>query len=97
MGGGVLFMQKERKIMGKEITKLIEQALSWNGYLEKKSNQDLEKFTANAGNKNYTCFARDYREHTGQNLQGQPWCAMYVSEIFVPGFRPGGRQAAPGR
>ena len=70
-------MQKVRKIMGKEITKLINRALSWDGYLEKKSNRDLDDFTANAGNKNYTCFARDYREHTGQDLQGQPWCAMY--------------------
>lgn len=78
--------------MGKEITKLIGQALSWDGYLEKKSNRDLDDFTANAGNKNYTCFARDYREHTGQNLQGQPWCAMYVSEIFsrLSAWRPPG-------
>ena len=66
--------------MGREITKLINRALTWDGYLEKKNNRDLDDFTANAGNKNYTCFARDYREHTGQNLQGQPWCAMYVSE-----------------
>ena len=72
--------------MGKEITKLIEQALSWNGYLEKKSNRDLDNFTANAGNKNYTCFARDYKLHTGQSLQGQPWCAMFVSEVFVQAF-----------
>lgn len=79
-------MQKVRKIMGKEITKLINRALSWDGYLEKKSNRDLDDFTANAGNKNYTCFARDYREHTGQNLQGQPWCAMYVSEVFIQAF-----------
>ena len=50
-----------RKIMGKEITKLINRALTWDGYLEKKSNRDLDDFTANAGNKNYTCFARDYK------------------------------------
>lgn len=78
--------------MGKEITKLINRALSWDGYLEKKSNRDLDDFTANAGNKNYTCFARDYKLHTGQNLQEQPWCAMFVSEIFVQAFGLGGRQ-----
>lgn len=83
--------------MGKEITKLINRALSWDGYLEKKSNRDLDDFTANAGNKNYTCFARDYKLHTGQNLQEQPWCAMFVSEIFVQAFGlgrpPGGSWA----
>ena len=54
--------------MNKEITKLIDQAKSWDGYLEKKSNRDQDNFTANAGNKNYTCFARDYKLHTGQNV-----------------------------
>ena len=54
--------------MNKEITKLIDQAKSWDGYLEKKSNRDLDDFTANAGNKNYTCFARDYKSHIGQNV-----------------------------
>ena len=48
------------------IEKLIGQARSW--YLEKKSNRDLDNFTANAGNKNYTCFPRDYKLHTGQNV-----------------------------
>ena len=38
--------------MNKEITKLIDRAKSWDGYLEKKSNRDLDNFTANAGKKN---------------------------------------------
>lgn len=42
------------------IEKLIGQARFWYGYLEKKSNRDLDNFTANAGNKNYTCFPWDY-------------------------------------
>lgn len=50
------------------IEKLIGQARSWYGYLEKKSNRDLDNFTANAGNKNYTCFPWDYKLHTGQNV-----------------------------
>ena len=50
------------------IEKLIGQARSWDGYLEKKSNRDLDDFTGNSGNKNYTCFARDYKLHTGQNV-----------------------------
>ena len=65
---------------------LIEKAKSWTGYLEKKDSNNLDHFTANAGNNNFTCFAREYKLHTGQNLQGQPWCAIYVSEVFVQMF-----------
>lgn len=68
------------------VKKLIDQALTWEGYLEKRSNSQLDDKTANAGSNNYTCFARDYKEHTGLNLQAQPWCAMFVSEIFVQTF-----------
>ena len=68
------------------VKKLIDQAKQWTGYLEKKSNAQLDHFTANAGSSNYTCFARDYKVHTGLNLQAQPWCAMYVSEVFVQSF-----------
>lgn len=62
---------------------LIDRAKLWTGYLEKRSSASLDDLTANAGSNNYTCFARDYKLHTGLNLQGQPWCAMYVSEVFV--------------
>ena len=72
--------------MENTVKKLIDQAAKWVGYLEKRSNARLDDFTANAGSNNYTCFARDYREHTGGNYQGQPWCAMFVSEMFVQAF-----------
>ena len=65
---------------------LIDKAKAWTGYLEKASNKELDSFTANAGSNNYTYFARDYYKHTGINCQGQPWCAMFVSEIFVERF-----------
>lgn len=68
------------------VREVINRACYWTGYLEKKSNKDLDSFTANAGKDNYTCFARDYKVHTGQNFQAQPWCAMYVSEVFVQAF-----------
>lgn len=68
------------------VKNLIDKAVSWTGYLEKKSNKDLDNFTANAGSNNYTCFARDYKTHTGYSLQAQPWCAMFVSEVFVQMF-----------
>lgn len=65
---------------------LIDKAKTWTGYLEKASSRDLDNFTANAGSNNYTCFARDYYKHTGGNYQGQAWCAMFVSEVFVQQF-----------
>ncbi len=68
------------------VNTLITCARGWLGYLEKKSNSQLDDFTANAGSGNYTCFARDYKRDTGLNLQAQPWCAMFVSEIFVQVF-----------
>jgi hypothetical protein len=72
--------------MSNVVRDLIEKAETWTGYLEKKNKNNLDHFTANAGSNNFTCFARDYKLHTGQNLQGQPWCAMYVSEVFVQTF-----------
>ena len=76
----------EENYMQNTIKKLINQACLWTGYLEKKNDKDLDNFTANAGSNNYTCFARDYKVHTGGNYQGQPWCAMFVSEVFVQAF-----------
>ena len=43
-----------------EANALIAVARSQIGYLEKKSNAKLEEFTANAGNKNFTKYNRDY-------------------------------------
>ena len=85
-------MQKVRKIMGKEITKLIEQALSWNGYLEKKSNRDLDNFTANAGNKNYTCLPGTTNYIPARTSRGSPGapclCLRYLSRLSA--WRPPG-------
>lgn len=72
--------------MNNVVSDLINKAKAWTGYLEKKDDKNLDDFTENAGSNNYTCFARDYSSHTGINLQGQAWCAMYVSEIFVQVF-----------
>lgn len=45
-------------------------------YLEKKSNAYLDDFTKNAGDKNYTKFARDVNNWNQPGCQGQPWCAV---------------------
>jgi hypothetical protein len=54
---------------------IISIAESYIGYLEKKTNAQLENFTANAGSGNYTLFGQWY----GAGWNGQPWCAMFVS------------------
>lgn len=46
-------------------------------YLEKKSNAYLDDFTKNAGDKNYTKFARDVNNWNQPGCQGQPCCAVY--------------------
>ena len=67
--------------------KLIKTALSYVGYLEKKSNANLDNFTANAGKNNYTRFCRDYEIYTKTTgFQPSYWCAEYVSCCVVEAF-----------
>lgn len=61
---------------------VIAEAMYWIGYLEKKSNAQLDEFYANAGNDNYTIFAVYYKFFWSEDYQAQPWCAMFVSDIF---------------
>lgn len=59
------------------------------GYLEKKSNSQLDSKTANAGSKNYTKYARDLNDYPGLlngNKQGFAWCAVFVIWLFVKAF-----------
>lgn len=64
------------------IEKLITIAEAEIGYLEKKSNSQLDDKTANAGNNNYTKYARDLYP----SLQAQAWCDMFVDWCFVQAF-----------
>jgi hypothetical protein len=69
--------------------KVIEVALSYVGYLEKKSNSQLDDFTANAGSGNFTKFARDLDAIPGfynTPKQGVSWCDVSVDAWFVYGF-----------
>ena len=52
------------------------------GYLEKKSNAQLDDKTTNAGTANYTKYWRDIKPE----YQGQPWCACFVTWCFVKAF-----------
>ena len=52
------------------------------GYLEKKSNAQLDSKTANAGYNNYTKYWRDIKP----SYQTEPWCAIFISWIFMKAF-----------
>ena len=64
------------------IDKLIAIADAEVGYLEKKSNVQLDDKTANAGTANYTKYWRDVKPE----FQGQAWCAAVVTWCFVKAF-----------
>lgn len=75
--------------MGKTANKVIEIALNEVGYLEKKSNSQLDSKTANAGSGNFTKYARDLDAITGfynGKKQGYPWCDVFVDYCFVKAF-----------
>lgn len=68
--------------------KVIDIALGEVGYLEKKSNSQLDDPTANAGNKNYTKYARDlavYPFYNGSKTAAQ-WCDVFVDWCFVQAY-----------
>lgn len=71
------------------IEKLINIANAEIGYLEKKSNSQLDDKTANAGNGNYTKYARDLDNipnfYNGKK-NGYPWCDVFVDWLFVQAF-----------
>lgn len=73
---------KGETTMDKAIEKVILIAKNEEGYLEKKSNSQLDSKTANAGSANYTKYWRDIEP----SYQGQPWCAAFVSWCFMKAF-----------
>lgn len=70
------------------IDKLIKYQDSQVGYLEKKSNKDLEpKKGPNVGNKNFTKYADDLIKKIGKPFRnGEPWCVMFQEDSFVEVF-----------
>lgn len=71
------------------VENLIKIAKDEIGYLEKESNSQLDSKTANAGNKNYTKYARDLDAIPGfynGKKQGYDWCDIWVDWIFVKAF-----------
>lgn len=73
--------------------KVIDIALAEEDYLEKETNSDLDSKTGNAGDENYTKYARDLAEvkFFNGNKQGHYWCAVFVAWCFFKAF---GKEAA---
>ena len=85
MNGKVTVTVKEST----EAKKVIDLALAEVGYLEKGSNADLDSKTDNAGRANYTKYARDLDAIEGfynGKKQAQPWCAVFVDDMFVMAY-----------
>ncbi len=69
-----------------EVDKVISMAMREVGYIEKKSNANLDSKTLNAGSKNYTKYARDLDKISGfynGKKQGFAWCAVFVDWCLV--------------
>lgn len=64
------------------IDKVLSIAKAEVGYLEKRSNSNLYDKTANAGDANYTKYWAEIKP----SYQGQPWCACFVTWVFVQAF-----------
>lgn len=66
----------------KELIRIAEEEV---GYLEKKSNSQLEHDTANAGYNNYTKYARDLNNagYYNGNKNGYAWCDVFVDWCFL--------------
>lgn len=71
------------------VDKLLGIAADEVGYLEKKSNAELDHKTANAGSANYTKYASDLDAVKGfynGRKQGSSWCDVFVDWCFVQAF-----------
>lgn len=71
------------------IQNLIKLAKYEEGYLEKKSNKDLDDKYKNAGSNNYTKYARDLDKIKGfynGKKNGYAWCDVFVDWLFVQTF-----------
>lgn len=68
------------------INKLIAVAEGEIGYLEKRSNSQLDSKTANAGSGNYTKYNRDMRAWAKSASINDQWCQNFVDWCFVTAF-----------
>lgn len=75
-------MSTKIKTEAQAVNAVINAAAAEDGYLEKASNSNLDSKTGNAGSANYTKYWRDILPE----WQGQPWCAVFISWVFMQTF-----------
>lgn len=75
------------EINDKDVQKVINIALSEVGYLEKRSNSQLDDKTANAGSANYTKYGRDMHE-LYPSIMDFPaaWCDCFIDWCFYKAY-----------
>lgn len=83
--------QEEIKMAKNEaIAKLVDCAMSQVGYLEKRSNAQLDDKTVNAGSANWNRYARDidskYPNFYNGKKNGYSWCDIFVDWCFIECF-----------
>lgn len=83
--------QEEVKMDKNEaVAKLVDLAMSQVGYLEKRSNAQLDDKTANAGSANWNRYARDidskYPNFYNGKKNGYSWCDIFVDWCFIECF-----------
>lgn len=66
------------------MSNVIQVAENYLGYYEKDRLSDI--YTSKRGSGNFTKFAAVYKDLTGENYQGQAWCAMFVSCCFAEAY-----------
>lgn len=74
------FMYPDFKAETCSAEQFIAMARSQVGYKEKRSNSQLESFTANAGSSNYTKY-NQWAAECGFGYQPSEWCAQFVSWV----------------
>lgn len=73
--------------MSNYASKVIDIALAEDGYLEKKSNKNLDSKTANAGSNNYTKYGRDMHNLYPSTMDfPAAWCDAFVDWCFYRAF-----------
>lgn len=75
--------------MSTDRQKVIDIALAEVGYLEKKTSSDLDNRDGNAGDGNYTKYARDLDAVPGfynGKKNGYAWCDVFVDWCFVQAY-----------
>lgn len=81
--------KEEENIKGYDRRKVLALAHNEVGYMEKKTESQLDDKTANVGSNNYTKYARDldaFGDFYNGKKQGYAWCDVFVDWLFVQCF-----------